>query len=354
LTLAAQVAGPNYPNAFSNAFLTGYSQQWTDISNVQYEDETYASFGNLPGVSGSHTDYLVATDFGFQIPAGTIITGIKAEVKCFDPNSRTSDFSVRIVKTGNISGAEKAMSTPYPVGDNYITYGGPNDLWGETWDYKFIDDNHFGLAIAAQRNSDDDIITAGVVNNIRITVYYTYTTLPLKLVEFSVSRISHSVKLSWKTMNESGMEKFILERSSNGYHFQPIAELPALNRQVSDYSWLDASPLRGFSYYRLKMEGEAGYRNYSGVVSVKTEKLNQLFLFPNPWNKNLELQITNDANEKLTVCFYSIGGNQLSTAVTETKLVPTETLLNRKGLLYYKIFDSAKNLIGWGSLLISL
>lgn len=354
LTISAQIAGPANPNAFSNLTLFGYSRQWTNISNAQFEDETYASFGNLPEIPGSHTDYLAATDFGFQIPAGTIIKGIKVEVKCFDPNSRTSDYSVRIIKTGNITGLEKATGTAYPVTDNYITYGGPDDLWGETWDYKFIDDNHFGVAISAQRNTGDNFITNGQVNNIRITVYYTYTTLPLTLVEFSATRTSQSIKLTWQTRDESGMEKFIVEKSSDALNFRPLVQIAAQNLPSTNYSFMDLEKSDAVVYYRLRMDANSGLRNYSKILLADGISQNQLFLYPSPWDKEQQLSINNNKNQRLTIFFLNGGGQVLSTAITESSAVPTQTLVNRKGLFYYKIFDSKKKLLGSGSLLISL
>lgn len=352
ITLSAQVAGPDIPNSFSNAFLPGYSQQWTDISNVRLDDANYASFGDLPGTIGSHTDYLVATEFDFLLPPGTIIEGIKVEVKCSDANSRTSDYSVRIVKTGFFSGSEKAMGTPYPVVDGYMTYGGPTDLWGETWDYKFIDDNKFGVAIAAQRNNSDDIITAGQVNHIRITVYYTFITLPVSLTSFTATMQNKTVQLNWKTLSENNINNYQLERSADGRNFNSITTIQGLNIPVANYSYVDNFPLSGVSYYRLNIQGAAGYQKYSQVVSVKNNKENLVSLFPSPWQKGEDLNINNDNNEKLIIYFFNAGGQVISTVTTQTKLVPTETLNIRKGMTPYKIYNSKLELISSGRIVI--
>jgi hypothetical protein len=352
INLSAQVAGPQNPNSFSNALIPGYSQPWTDITNVQLDDENYASFGNLPETAGSHTDYLMVKDFGFLIPAGTIINGIKVEVECIDPNSRTSDYSVRIVKTGSITGDEKAQGTPYPFIDKYIVYGGPTDLWGETWDYKFIDDNQFGVAIAAQRTADDSVITDGRVNNIRITVYYTFITLPVTLSSFTATMHNKSVQLKWETTSENNINNYEVERSADGRNFNTLTSIQGLNISGARYSYIDNNPLSGVSYYRLNIQGMAGYQKYSQVVSVKYSQENSVSLFPSFWQKGEDLNITNNTNEKLTVYFFNTSGQMLSTVITDTKLVPAETLTKRSGLIYYKITDEKKNVLGTGNLLI--
>jgi hypothetical protein len=352
MKLTAQVAGPQNPTSFSNGLIPGPSQSWIDVNNAGMDDESFASFGNLDGTAGTHTDYLVVKDFGFTIPAGTIINGIKVEVKCSDANSRTSDYSVKIVKIGSIAGADQATGTPYPAVDGYMTYGGPTDLWGETWDYKFIDDNQFGVAIAAQRNTSDDVITAGRVNNIRITVYYTFITLPVTLTSFTAHMQNKTVQLNWKTTSEDNINNYNVERSADGRNFTTITSIQALNAPVANYNYIDNNPLAAVSYYRLNIHGMAGYQKYSQIVSVKYNQGNVAWLYPNIWQKGEDLNITNNNNEKLTVYFFSVSGQVLSTVTTDTKLVPAETLSKRSGMIYYKIMDDKKNVLGNGHLLI--
>ena len=358
MKLTAQVAGPNNPTASSNVDLPGYSQQWIDITNVQIEDESYASFGNLPkNKFGSYTDYLAATDFGFLIPSGTNIYGIKVEVKCSDPNSRTSDYSVRLIKNGIITGDDKAVGTPYPTEDNYITYGGstdggPADLWGETWDNNIINNNDFGVAIAAKRNVNDDVITAGQVDFIKITVYYGFITLPVTLTSFTARMQSKTVLLNWKTASENSINNYKVERSADGRNFNPITSIAALNIADANYNYFDNYPLPGVSYYRLNIQGMAGYQKYSQIVSVKYNKENSLSLYPSAWNKGVDLNVNNDTNEKLIIYFFNAGGQVICTVTTQSKLVPTETLGTQKGLTPYKIYNSKMELTGSGRIVI--
>jgi hypothetical protein len=351
--LRAQVAGPDNPNSFSNGLVSGYSQQWIDINNVNAEDEFFASFGNLPEITDSHTDYLLTQDFGFTIPAGTIITGIKVEVKCSDPNSRTSDYSVRIVKTGSITGDEKATGTNYPSDNDYMVYGGSTDLWGETWDYKFIDDNHFGVAIAAQRNKNDGISTDGQVDNIKITVYYTFITLPVSLTSFTATMQNKVVQINWQTSSENDIISYQVERSADGRNFDAIASMQSLNLSGARYNYTDNTPLSSVSYYRLNIVGVGGYQKYSQIVSVKNNQENYISLFPNPLQKGEDLNISNNNNEYLTVYFFNARGQILATAKTDTKIVPAATLANRTGLIYYKILNNQEIVVGKGRLLIN-
>ncbi len=353
IRLAAQAEGPHIPASFSNINIPGHNRQWTDISNVAVSDNNYASFGNLSGGAGSYTDYLAVSNFGFDIPGGTSITGIKVEVECSDPNALTSDYSVRLIQKGVVTGDDKAIGTAYSVADDYIVYGDEKDLWGSAWTYNDINDAQFGVAIAAQRNLDDSIIaTAGRINSIRITVYFSYTTLPVTLTSFTATKAGNTVKLNWKTAAENNMALYEVERSANAVHFTSIITIPSLNAPLSEYNYIDNNPIKGISYYRLAMKELSGEQKYSQVVAVSFAKNTDASLYPSPWEKGTALNISNINSEKLTIYFMNASGQVLSTALTDSGLVPTETLINRKGLIYYKIFDRTKNQLGAGSLLV--
>jgi len=351
LSLAAQVDGPSTGNSFLNGSFSGSSQSWVNPENAGASDNIYASFGNLPAVTGSYTDYLLITDFGFNLPASINITGIKAEVECSDPNFRTSDFSVRIIRIGSIGAQEKALGTAFTVPDKPITYGGSTDLWGETWNFKQINDNKFGIAIAAQRNAADGT-TAGRIDDVTITVYYTLVTLPVSLISFSATKENRSVVLNWSTAAEMSMDHYEAERSSNGVNFYSLGTIPSRNQQAASYSYLDESPPSGVIYYRLKMEGTAGYKKYSPVVSVHFDKHATISLSPCPWTKGSDLFINNPKKEILRIQFYNATGQMISTVITSSDKVSTDNLVNKEGKFYYNVFNARSELLGSGTLII--
>lgn len=351
IDLAAQVVGPSSGNTFLNSNIPGSTQSWTNTGNVSLSDNNYASFGDITAGMGSYTDYLVTTNFGFTLPPGIIIDGIVVKVECSDPNSRTSEYSVHIVKTGNIGTEEKALGKPYPVSDKNIVYGSATDLWGETWTDKQINDDNFGIAISAQRNAPDGI-TAGQIDNITITVYYSFIALPVTLISFTATKENKSILLNWNTASEISMDHYEPERSSNGINFYPLGIITSNNLSTAHYSFVDVSPLSGVSYYRLKMEGTAGYKKYSSVVSVLFDKHATISLYPCPLTKGTELFINNAAKELLRIQFYNAGGQMISTLLTSSDNVSTNNLGSQKGKLYYNVFNAKSELLGSGTLII--
>jgi len=120
----------------------------------------------------------------------------------------------------------------------------------------------------------------------------------------------------------------------------------------ASYDYTDNSPLPGVSYYRLNIQGNAGYQKYSQTVSVRSGKENLITIYPTIWHKGEDLNITNDNKEKLSIYFFNASGQVITTTTTDTKLVPAETLVNKTGLIYYKIMDEKKNTLGAGHLLV--
>ena len=77
----AQVSGPNSALSYGSSTIPGSSASWTDKENVDVSDDKYSVFGDIAGHGGNYTDYLFITDFGFSIPAGTVMYGIKVDIE---------------------------------------------------------------------------------------------------------------------------------------------------------------------------------------------------------------------------------------------------------------------------------
>ena len=343
--------GPRYAAIFKTVAIPGSSATWSDPGNAEGSDDKYASFGDLNGTTGIYTDYLVATDFNFTIPAASVILGIVVEVEQSDPNGYTSDFQVRIVKGGFIGSAERAAATAFTATDTYLTYGSSSDLWGETWGYKNINDNIFGVAISAQRNAEGGT-TEGQIDDIRITVYYSGI-LPVNLVSFSANKNHDAVQLNWTTAEESGMDHYDVERSSDGRNFYPIFSIRSNNQNATNhYSFTDNSPLYNISYYRLKMTGNGGFNKYSKIISLQWSTGNNVSLFPNPLVRGETLHISNPDKEELTIRFYNLAGKMLLSLTIFSDEIINESLNQIKGTLIYRVANSSNQTIGSGQIVL--
>ncbi|HRH39738.1 MAG TPA: hypothetical protein PK760_15415, partial [Flavobacteriales bacterium] len=64
--------------------------------------------------------------------------------------------------------------------------------------------------------------------------------------------------------------EFVIERGSSVDAFEPIGEVDASGNTWNEthYSWTDAQPLPGISYYRLRERDEDGTERVSAMVAV--------------------------------------------------------------------------------------
>jgi hypothetical protein len=349
---AQTVVGPLNGSTFTVVAISGSNQTWINPGNVAASDNTYATFGNLTGGAGVYTDYLQATGFNFSIPNGATISGIVVEVERSDPNFRTADYSIRIVKGGTIGSTDKSSGAIYPSSDSYQAYGNAGDLWGETWTAADINDPGFGVAIAAERTSAGGT-AAGQVDNIRITVFYDFTILPVDLISFSAVNNNNNVNVSWSTANEINMNAYEVQRSIDGSAFSTIGTISSRNSlSVTQYNFTDNNPFNGASYYRLKMNGASGYVKYSAIAAVQVSNNKPISIYPNPVAANQTIHITNAGNEVLNIRLYDQSGRLVVNSSTNNDIISFPSLRSGKGIFMYRVIDSKGIDKGTGRLII--
>ncbi len=158
------------PNTAANDNSIG-TQSWSNTNNALTDNGSYATVA-INGIGQSN--YLKATNFGFNIPGNATINGIQVEwKKGILSENGGADNSVRIVRAGTITGDEKSTGQQWPMlGLNYVSYGGASDLWGLGWVPTDINASNFGAVISGKRTINQRGSTFSV-DTIRITVTYT-------------------------------------------------------------------------------------------------------------------------------------------------------------------------------------
>ncbi len=85
--------------------------------------------------------------------------------------------------------------------------------------------------------------------------------LPVSITYFNASCHSDKIKLQWHCSQEINNKKFIIERSIDALHYQPIGELLANKGFNGNYSFTDYYPVSGVVYYQLKQVDMNGRTN---------------------------------------------------------------------------------------------
>jgi uncharacterized repeat protein (TIGR03803 family) len=145
--------------------------------------------------------------------------------------------------------------------------------------------------------------------------------LPVKIIYFKGAVENTANKLEWKSACTNDVD-FIVERSTDGIHFDSIGIKKAVQLDCNHPFWfLDETPAT-LSYYRLKLVENNGTITYSAIVVLerKTGKSLQVVITPNPVTGTLaRLQITASQQQSL---FLKITDVQGRTILKKSATVP--------------------------------
>jgi len=173
---------------------------------------------------------------------------------------------------------------------------------------------------------------------------YTVADLPITLLEFNaLVTDKKQVALTWVTVSEHNNKYFEVERSQDGSSFEKVLTLDSKGNSANaqDYDALDASPLTGTSYYRLKQTDIDGKSTYSKSVRVNIALENELKAYPNPTTSILNLQITGAATKQLTYGIYSIDGKLIAEQKINNDLTIISTSNLSNGVYLLKVKDKS-------------
>ena len=167
--------GPKVPGTVADASGSGGSLVWSSPSQAITKDGIGATLATS-GFGISH--YLKATNFGFSIPPGATILGIKVDVYR-SANGQTGsnavlDSQVKIIRAdGTVGALNKAGASTWPTPITDAQYGSSSDFWGESnWTPAAINNSNFGVALAVAGNASGANRTASV-DSVQVTIYYT-------------------------------------------------------------------------------------------------------------------------------------------------------------------------------------
>lgn len=141
------------------------------------------------------------------------------------------------------------------------------------------------------------------------------TILPVISRNFTAVNINEQVKLSWSATATSINSAFEVERSAaaNG-KFEKIGSLYAISTGEANYEFSDLHPLKGESYYRVKIIDENGVVNYTKTIRI-TLNASQLSidnLYPSVGNGMVNLLISSNRSTQIQLTVVDLSGRTAS------------------------------------------
>ena len=238
---------------------------------------------------------------------------------------------------------DNALTSQYGPAPGYIT-GGPNDYYedhpshdpslvppvGQPAQKSYLDDNN---TIHSTTGSDNAIYA---INEPAIYYQSAYVRLlanyagvagplPAELLSFAAERTNDGVLATWEVGAETNVDTYTLERSADGQVFSDLMVRQPTGAG-SSYSALDAQPMTGINYYRLRIADRDGATQYSAIVQVEVlssthiPPFGKTVLAPNPAGAFVLLQ-AEDLPANTTVSIYDgLGRRVRSVAVNAVPL----------------------------------
>jgi|GEM_PF-6903402 len=135
--------------------------------------------------------------------------------------------------------------------------------------------------------------------------------LPVEWGDFTGEMTAKGVALKWSTLMEKNTDKFIVERSTDGQHFETVMERPAAGNteNTTYYEVLDRAPSTGITFYKVRQIDLDGKQSQSEVIQVVTQALTpEIKVFPNPSQGNPTLTFREMPGETIGLQLYDLQG----------------------------------------------
>ena len=153
------------------------------------------------------------------------------------------------------------------------------------------------------------LITQGDGNKmVTAPIWYTRNDaiLPVSLIDFNAQyrKDRKDVVLNWSTAQEIRSKEFIIERSVDaGRTWSALGTVQAAGSSSSlkRYSFVDANPVNGSSYYRLKMVDDDNSFKHSKTSLVRINAGNQVAIYPTVSNGFTNVTVTKAGSYSISI-----------------------------------------------------
>lgn len=172
--------------------------------------------------------------------------------------------------------------------------------------------------------------------------------LPVTLETFYGENRDLTNTLFWTTASENNSALFIVEKMGEDGKFVPIGEITAAGNstELMQYTFVDDMPSSGNNYYRLNQMDLNGNTKYSDIINVTVETPDQVVIYPNPFQENINIDIINSNLSNLySVQIFDLSANLLINAELSSTNTNKLNLSNLNSGTYLMRVFSDKNLI---------
>jgi hypothetical protein len=308
----------------SDAFTTYSSFTSPTVSGSPFTTDFFSALPNL-AVGINFTDKAKYTDIAIQF--SSTVKNVKFNIADIDKSFSGSSTWDKVIITG-YNGAtavsNPAISKVWWLNSSISISGNTVTASGGTSSSSWIDQDgsvevDFGSTMltsinvrlqataASQADPVEQAIGIGNISFQRAIV------LPLTLKSFNGAVNNNSVKLNWESAQEQNLNKYIVEKSTDGVNWQTLTTVMATgSNNANEYNSVDNNAAQ-VNYYRLKQVETNGSFTYSQVIRIRKEENDKLALkiYPNPVISNATININSENKLAAHIKIYNQFGMQL-------------------------------------------
>ncbi|MES2647253.1 MAG: Ig-like domain-containing protein [Bacteroidota bacterium] len=160
--------------------------------------------------------------------------------------------------------------------------------------------------------------------------------LAVNLNSFSYTIRDCAVNLTWKTLLETNLSRFVIQHSSDGNKWKDAASLHAKGNATTGfgYSYQHRNPANGSNYYRLAIFEEDGTVAYSVIIKPVINCMStSMIARPNPFVNKISINYLATMEEIATIQLHDNTGRLMATKMqTVTEGANTIELLSLEKL----------------------
>lgn len=145
----------------------------------------------------------------------------------------------------------------------------------------------------------------------------TTTPLPLNVIWFRGVARGEAVSLDWEVTNEKGLKEYIIERSADAVHYEPLSIVASQNLTGHIYNTIDKEPYPGNNYYRLSALNQDGTKQIAAFTHVLVNRDAVFSIYPNPAKDELHIAVTGAASGTATMQLLDLNGKVVLSAILD-------------------------------------
>ncbi|MCU0446169.1 MAG: T9SS type A sorting domain-containing protein [Microscillaceae bacterium] len=137
----------------------------------------------------------------------------------------------------------------------------------------------------------------------------TGTQLPISSQDWRAERTEQGVWLKWRTFAQSNLQSITIEKATQNFQFQPLAELDVASQSSKNHQYFDNQVLSQRTYYRLKETYYNDIVSYSSIVTAsETSDIPTVRMYPNPLpHQQLNLEWLNPQDKVEVILLDNLG-----------------------------------------------